>query len=233
MDADYALYHGYCEDYLATLPPRSVHAVITDPPYGVDYQSNHRQATDKFRKIAGDTAVPTEWMALCRPLIRPDGCLLTFCRWDTAEQFRLALRAAGWTITNQAIWDRHWDGMGDLERQMAPVYDVLWFCAEPGFKWHWKRPQAMFRHQRLAGQSLQHPNQKPLPLMKELVEYLCPPGGVVLDPYAGSGTTAVACVQTGRQFRGAEVDETYHRLGAARIRRAVEARERAGRVRRP
>ena len=220
----YFLYHGYCEDYLPLVPAGSVRAVITDPPYGMEYRSNHRPDAAKFDKIVGDEGVPVEWMRECRRLIRPDGCLLTFCHWKTAEAFRQALQGAGWTVTNQAVWDRGWDGMGDLGRMMGPIYDLIWFCAEPGFRWPNKRPSALFRHMRLSGTVLQHPTQKPLALMKELVGYLTAPGDTVLDPYAGSGSTGVAAVQMGRRFLGCEVVEDYWRLADTRLRRAAERR---------
>ena len=58
--------------------------------------------------------------------------------------------------------------------------------------------------------------------MARLVEMLCPPGGLVIDPFAGSGTTGVACVQTGRRFIGIEISEDYADIARARITKAAE-----------
>ena len=63
----------------------------------------------------------------------------------------------------------------------------------------------------------QHPTQKPLELMKRLVELTTPPGGIVLDPFAGSGTTAIACLETGRQYICIEQSEEYYQMILARI----------------
>ncbi len=62
-----------------------------------------------------------------------------------------------------------------------------------------------------------HPTQKPEALMRWLVKLVCPPGGLCLDPFAGSGTTGVACVQTGRRFVGVEMDAGYHEIAQKRI----------------
>lgn len=66
-----------------------------------------------------------------------------------------------------------------------------------------------------------HTSQKPLRLMRELVEDFTDPGEVVLDPYAGGGTTGVACAQLGRRFIGWEKNGTFYRRAAARLARAA------------
>lgn len=58
---------------------------------------------------------------------------------------------------------------------------------------------------------------KPIALMEWLVKLACPPGGTVLDPFAGSGTTGVACVRTGRKFVGVEKNAEYHAIATRRI----------------
>jgi DNA modification methylase len=62
-----------------------------------------------------------------------------------------------------------------------------------------------------------HPTQKPIALMKYLIEKLTQPGDTVVDLFMGSGTTGVACVQTGRRFIGIEVDPTYYAIAERRI----------------
>ena len=63
----------------------------------------------------------------------------------------------------------------------------------------------------------QHPNEKPVSLMCKLVELCAPEGAIVLDPFMGSGSTGVACVQTGRSFIGIELDEGYFKVAQRRI----------------
>lgn len=67
-----------------------------------------------------------------------------------------------------------------------------------------------------------HPTQKPLKLVRELIERYTKPGATVLDPFMGSGTTGVACVQTGRSFIGIEIDPTYYAIAERRIAEAQQ-----------
>ena len=62
-----------------------------------------------------------------------------------------------------------------------------------------------------------HPTVKPIKLMAYLIELGCPPGGVVMDPFVGSGTTCIAAKQLQRKYIGIELDENYHRLAEARL----------------
>jgi site-specific DNA-methyltransferase (adenine-specific) len=71
------------------------------------------------------------------------------------------------------------------------------------------------------GQGNTHPTVKPLALMQWLTKLGCPPGGLVLDPFAGSGTSGVAALQTGRRFLGIELDPTYFALAEKRVRDAA------------
>jgi hypothetical protein len=75
------------------------------------------------------------------------------------------------------------------------------------------------------GQGNSHPCVKPLALLSWLVKLICPPGGVVLDPFMGSASTGVACLQNGRKFIGMELDEGYFKIAQRRIREAEAARE--------
>ena len=63
----------------------------------------------------------------------------------------------------------------------------------------------------------EHPTQKPLEIIRTWVENSCPEGGIVLDPFMGSGTTGVACVQTGRNFIGIEIEPKYFEIAEKRI----------------
>ena len=67
-----------------------------------------------------------------------------------------------------------------------------------------------------------HPSQKPIKLMKKLLLDFTQPGDTILDPFMGSGTTGVACVQTGRNFIGIEIDERYYAIAQRRIKDALQ-----------
>jgi len=78
-------------------------------------------------------------------------------------------------------------------------------------------PNAIAGGKKPAGARNPHPTVKPLELMRWLVRLLCPPGGVVLDPFCGSGTTGAAAAIEGRRFLGIELEPAYAEIAAARI----------------
>jgi site-specific DNA-methyltransferase (adenine-specific) len=77
------------------------------------------------------------------------------------------------------------------------------------------------RNMGLMGAKSTHPTVKPLELMRYLVRLITPKGGVCLDPYVGSGTTAIACKKEKFDYIGIELDEKYHAIAEARIKAAI------------
>jgi DNA modification methylase len=199
----------------------AVDAVITDPPYGIDYQSSWRiDSRARLPKIANDTRPFIEWLPDAFRLTREGGCLLCFCRWDVQEVFKVAIAHAGFEVKSQVIWDRMSHGMGDLEGSFAPQHDVIWFAVKGRFRFPGARPKSVLRHMRLSGEELNHPNEKPVSLMSELVRAVTAEGGAVADFFGGSFATGEACVNEGRDFYGVELDSYYSDFGRARLMRA-------------
>ncbi len=207
-----------CLQVLPLIPAGSVGAVVTDPPYGMSYQSARRiDKGDRFDRIANDEAPFVWFLADAARVIVPGGLSLCFCRWDSAEAFRLAIGWSGLSVASQLVWDRVGHGMGDLIGCPAPQHDTIWFAVKGRYKFHGVRPKSIVRHQRIGGDALLHPNEKPVELLEELVDSYVPPSAIVLDPFAGSGSTGVAAIQTGRRFIGIEIDEKYAEIARRRI----------------
>lgn len=220
-DGRHVLYCGDCLAILPTLEAGSVDAVVTDPPYGMSFQSAWRIESERFAKIANDEQPFIWWCPQAARVVCDAGCVLTFCRWDDAEAFRLALGWASLRVRSQLVWDRGNHGLGDLYGAPAPRHDTIWFAVKGRFQFHDRRPPSVLTHMRLAGDALEHPNEKPLALMVCIAGDYCPPDGQVLDPFAGSGTTGVACIQTGRRFIGIEIDPKYCAIAANRMEKAI------------
>ena len=212
------LHHGDCLEILPTIADKSVHAVITDPPYGIDFQSNQRVKTKKLAKIANDKESFTAWLPDAYRVTREDGCLLCFCRWDVQEEFRLAIVAAGYAVKSQVIWDKMWHGMGDLDGSYAPVHEILWFATKGAFAFPGGRPISVIRVIRIAPAKITHPNEKPVNLLKKLVTQVTKVGDTVLDPFMGGGSTGVASGVLNRNFIGIELDAGHYHRAERRIR---------------
>jgi DNA modification methylase len=219
---DWRVETGDCLEVMRTLPDASVDAVVTDPPYGMSYQSAWSEAGSRFAKIANDDRPFVWWLYDAARVLKVGGCLLCFCRWDTAEAFRLAIEWAGLKVVSQLIWDRGVHGMGDVATFPGPRHDTIWMASKGRFTFPGRRPVSVLPHQRVAASDLLHPNQKPIPLMQELVRDYTPPGGLILDPFTGSGSTGKAAILEGFRFIGIEREPEYAEIARARIAQAVE-----------
>lgn len=217
------LYCGDCLDVLRSIETGSAAAFITDPPYGIDYQSARRTDKSAWKdKIANDGKPFIWWLHDAGRIVRDGGSLTCFCRWDVQETFRVAIDAAGFDVRSQVIWDRLSHGMGDLNASFAPQHDVIWFATKGrGFAFTGKRPKSVIQSMRLSGDALSHPNEKPVDLMAQLISAVCQPGDLVIDCFIGSGTTIVAAKQLGCRAIGIEVNEAYLAIAAQRLRQGV------------
>lgn len=216
----------HCGDALTvlrTLPDASVHAVVTDPPYGMSFQSAWPTDGPRFAPIVGDDKPATEFLADAARLLVEGGAAFVFCEWRHGDAFRSNMQAVGLTIRSQVVWDRESHGMGDLAASFAPCHDLAWFATKGnGFSFYGSRPQSVLRFQRVPANKLTHPAEKPVALLRHIVARVAPPGGVVLDPYCGSGTTAVAAAIEGRHAIACEIVPEYAAMARERV-AAVES----------
>lgn len=108
--------------------------------------------------------------------------------------------------------------MGDLKASFAPQHDIIWFAVKgDSFSFPSGRPKSVLRFTRVSAEALVHPNEKPDALMRHLVKVVTPPGGTVLDPFCGSGSTGKAAKLEGFNFIGTEREAEYADIARARI----------------
>lgn len=194
---DCVLYLGDCLGILPTLP--TADAVITDPPYGMQFRSNHRIVAHD--QIANDHNTELfEWA--CR--IPVNHSRYVFCRWDGIKLAPLPKSCVTWVKNN---WS-----MGDLEHEHARQTEVALFWPGENHKFPGKRPTDIVMASRTGNEY--HPTEKPVFLLEQFVKWT---DGVILDPFGGSGTTGVACANLGRKFIGIEIERKYFDIACDRI----------------
>jgi site-specific DNA-methyltransferase (adenine-specific) len=180
---------GDCLELMRDMPDGSVDAVVTDPPYGIGIASNpFRQ---KFAKSDWDAAPATD------------------------DAIGEVLRVSRYQI----IWGGNYfhlpPSQGFLVWDKAQPYAFSSAMCEQAWT-NLQRPAKLFRYS-VVSYEKKHPTQKPAPLMVWSILYLPDDVDTVLDPFMGSGTTGVACVQTGRNFIGFEIDPGYFEIAKRRI----------------
>ena len=200
--------HGDCVAVMQSMPAESVDLIVTDPPYLVNYRSRDG------RRVPGDN--DNRWLrpafAEMHRVLRPNSFAVSFYGWTAADQFLPAWREIGFSVIGHFVFTKSYASRrgftqarhecayllakGNPSRPLRPLPDVL--------PW------------RYTGNRL-HPTQKPLEAIRPLIEAYSRPGDIVLDPFAGSGTTAAAARQLHRSFIGIELDPTYHRNAEKRL----------------
>jgi site-specific DNA-methyltransferase (adenine-specific) len=238
------LYHGDCLEFMHTLEPGSVDAIITDLPYGTT-------------ACKWDTVIPfvPMWKAV-KHVLKPDGAFIT-----TASQPFTSLLVCSnlqW-FKYEWIWEKE-QGTNQMLKNIQPLRsheDIIVFCNktpdyfpqfEQGYK-SWKTkdtgdtiyealqykgkkqtrisngclrfPKTILKFFRPLKNRL-HPTQKPVALYKYLIKTYTNEGDTVLDMCMGSGTTGIACVETGRDFIGCETEEEHFQTAQSRISQATK-----------
>lgn len=197
------IYHGDCRE---VMPHVDADVMVTDPPYGIDYQSGWGAG---HPKIAGDDGVAVRDAVLALWGERP---AVVFGRWDMPRPNAVVARL---------IWSKAPDpGMGDLS--------FPWGCSDEeiyilGAGFAGKRCANVLTFPKPPVNARMHPTPKAPGLMAHLIER-CPPGTIV-DPFMGSGTTLVAARDMGRRAIGIEIEERYCEIAAKRLAQGVLFRE--------
>jgi DNA modification methylase len=214
---------GDCLEVMKQWPDKCVDVVITDPPYGIDFQSARRSEKSAWKpKIANDTEPFVAWIPDASRILKDGGRLICFCRWDVKEVFMSAIRDAGLVVKSQIIWDKVIHGMGDLQGEFAPQHEIALYATKGRYVFTGKRPKTIMQHQRVSPEALVHPNEKPISLMREIIKSITDSKDIVVDCFAGSGSTCMAAEQLRRKFIGIELSPDYCDIARKRVKEAQE-----------
>jgi len=195
------LYHDDAMLRLPLLEDGSVALVVADPPYNV---TDH--AWDKIGGDAEYLDFTRAWLEALKPKLAADYHLYIFCSPHYAAPVEMLLRADGWPLKSRIIWSHRNLSMG---RDASDKYITMWeMCFHVGThalnlspEWNDERfevkeiaaPQSNFY------EGKHHPTAKPVDLIRQFVRHGSKPGDLVLDPFAGGGTTGAACAEEGQR----------------------------------
>jgi DNA modification methylase len=193
------LYHGDCLEVTEWL---AADVLVTDPPYGVSFQSSWTTAANRHARIAGDESLVARDKALEAWGAKP---ALVFGTWRVARPVN---------VRQRLLWVKGDDpGLGDLQMPWGFGDEEIYVI---GSGWRGSRRTNVYKMPKVAAvHNPGHPTPKPIPLMEALMEYA--PLGVIADPFAGSGATLIAARNLGRNVIGVELEERYCELIAKRL----------------
>ena len=239
------LYLGDCLEAMKGMPDKSVDAVISDPPYGHNNNNNGDLISRWEAALGRGDYVPErdnrpiendgkeaneifeKFVEEASRILKPGGNCCCCCgggggpdpmfaRWSLIMDRHLNFK-------QMIVWDKGPMGMGWHYRRS---YETILVATKPGARPKWYDDTHKIENiirpgyrgiQKIIPRKDQHPTEKPVELFKHFIELHTLPGDIVLDPFMGSGTTGVACVQTGRNFIGIEISEEYFRIAEKRI----------------
>jgi len=244
------LYNGDCLVVMDALITQGVKvdAIITDPPYGINYQTYRT----KREKLKNDNNL--EWVDKftyqCSQILKNGQHLYCFVDPEYSPEFILGFRKYGFKIRNLLTIPRAVKGNGGnrifqqqnefcifatlgkkdegrnfnetqiLKPSECYIKDKRYAAKEFLYRlpdyWHWVKAS---EHN---SKSIYHPTQKSIECLTSMLEISTNPNDVILDPFMGSASTGVACVNTNRCFIGIELDEGYYKISAERVRQMMD-----------
>jgi DNA modification methylase len=233
VDGDAAtIWQGDSRLLLARVPDASVDLICTDPPYNLGGYSTGNIDMSWRKSFNNDVAPwdqltfePAEWLAEFRRVLKPEGTLFAFTSYNLLGRWHEVFDPAFdtfqfvvWHKTNPPPKLRRVGFLNSCELIVA--------CWDKGHTWNFGRQRDMHNFIEApicAGRERVkdpvHPTQKPLRVLRQLIEWGSRPGDLVVDPFMGVGSTGVAALELGRRFAGIELDEGY----VAAARRRLEA----------
>ena len=198
---------GDCLEIMKSFPDKSVDLVLTDPPYGTNYQSSWR--TDKYDKIEGDLDILwfPEFASQAFRVLKDDTHIYVFCNDYFISDFRQSLEVAGFQIKRTLVWVKNNHTSGDLEGDYGNKTEFVLFAHKGRKPLNGKRDTNVLEFSRVATDI--HPTQKPVDMFEYLVGKSSNESDLILDPFAGSGTTGVACKNLKRNYILIEKEPKY------------------------
>ena len=232
-DEQTTIYNGDCREILQAIPDDSVDIVLSSPPYnqiaataasGMMKEFNHKQlsAYDGYNDDMEEEeyqnwqrAVFSEARGKCRGL-----CWINHKTRFRNKQGIHPLQIYPWPFYSEVVWDRK-VSITLNARKFAPSHEYLYAFGEPHW---WDDSQNIFLTvwQIMPEREIKgHPCPFPLSIARRVISASCPPGGIAIDPFMGSGTTLLAAKLEGRRAIGIEKNREYCDIAVERLRQRV------------
>ena len=217
INKEQEIIEGDSRNILKTLNKKSYDLLLSDPPYGMDFKSGWN-TKDKIQndKIEDTVVLFEEVLKECVPLLKEDAHFYLFGNINYMNQIKPIIENY-LNLKNILIWDRKIIGMGDL-KTYGNSYDIVYF----GYNKKWKdlngtRDRDILNFQRVDPAKNIHPTEKPLDMLQYLIKKSSKENDNILEPFAGGGSTLLACKNTNRKATGIEIENKYVELIKERI----------------
>jgi len=207
---------------------RNIDCVVTDPPFGVEYQSRRGKTAEHDRinsAIANDAslddAVPCFLDAInnMAHLFAEECEMYVFTRWDILPEWVEAvsrLSVIGFKYKALLVWDKGNLGMGDIDASWGASHEIILYLKKGRRDLNGQRSSVLHFDRPSFGSRI-HPTEKPASLLEVLIKASTDKGDLVVDPFSGSASTLIAARSTGRDGVGTELDSKFFELANIRL----------------
>ncbi len=202
---------GDCIQVMKKFPSKSVALIVTDPPYGdnVGYGFNNKKIKNNENPLINCNALVEMYRVLKR-----NSALYLFTNWKHYPFLtEFVIRYTEFKIRHVIVWKKHNFGLGWAFRHQ---YELILVLEKGKPKYNLRNFSDVQSASHINHNDQTHPHEKPLDLLKKIIIHSSKPGDLVLDPFAGSGSTCKACEQVGRRWIGIELDERYFEMAKSR-----------------
>ena len=213
------IYQGDCLEIMPLLADKSVDLVLTDPPYGIDLDTDCSSMVSKL----GNKSIPAGLRGKKYDKVVGDKDFDFLPFWEMVKDIRKHIYFGGdyflprdiFLRGSMSIWDKRLTDSAD--KMFGSCFETIWFLPRQKrdiirYKW-----AGVFGMEKEKQRVRLHPTQKPIALMKRLLLIHSKGNDLILDPFMGSGTTGVACKELNRNFIGIEISKTYYDIACERI----------------
>ena len=216
--------------YAQSLPDFSVNLLLTDPPYGISKPYIcENQIPRRLRPNGRDFIMPKgnfgdwdkeirpdEWLHIMLPKV--SGWFVSFCAHSQIGEFQNVLQEHKFVAIGAMVWQKTNPVPFNARNKPVNAWEAIVVGKRAGVKFNGEGVvHNVFKHKSPSPQKRIHTTQKPLDLIKQFIELFSQKGELVFDPFAGSGSTVIAAVQSGRTGIGCEVDKGIYHAACERI----------------
>jgi len=211
--------NGDAFEVLKTIKPESIDFILTDPPYNISKANNfHTMKIKQHGVMFGEWDVGfdlTGWIKDAVATLKKGGGIVIWTSFLYMSHVVDELERCGMLVKRPLVLVKKNSAPRNLDRLFVSCLEFAVWAVKPKGKWTFRRRDGFKRETGVfnyASQRSKHPTKKPDGLFTEILEILTNEGDVVLDPFAGSGTTAVAALRTGRKYIVIEKDPDFAAL---------------------
>ncbi len=214
----------------SAIPNESIDLILTDPPYNIAKYSTGNIYLPNRTALNNDIALwdyieidPYEYVNEFKRILKPTGNIFVFTTYNALGRWHEAFDSQ-FDTTQFMVWHKTNPTPNIYKKGFLNSCELILCFWNKGHKWNFSNQKKMHNFietsicmgkERL--KNPKHPTQKPISVLKHIIEIASDKGDVIFDPFMGVASTAIAALKTGRKFYGCEINETYYRAGVERV----------------